>query len=335
MTTQTLAPSVSTRKRKPWWKRYLLANEAVLLGILVLALIAFLMIVVPTARQPRTYFDLLREISPNLIAAIGVTLLMLAGEFDLSIGAMLALTGVVTVTVFNLTGNMWLGILAGLLTGPVIGTINGYLVTRQRMPSLMTTLGMMFALRGLVYVYTNKTPIVDEHGFASFVQLYQGSVGPLPLPALLAIVLIAIAYLVTTQTEFGRRIYAIGGNPTAARVSGIQVERIKFWLFIVCSTTAALAGLLIAAQTGTGYFDAGASGFELTVITAVVLGGVSLGGGEGGILGATLGVLLLGLTGKGLRLADVYTTWQLILTGIMLMVAVYLHGLRKRLLLRD
>ena len=120
--------------------------------ILVLALIIILTIAVPTARQSRIYFDLLREISPNLIAAVGVALLMLAGEFDLSIGAMLALTGVVTVTVFNVTGNMWLGILAGLLTGPLIGAINGYLVTRQRMPSLMTTLGMMFALRGLVYV---------------------------------------------------------------------------------------------------------------------------------------------------------------------------------------
>jgi ribose transport system permease protein len=112
MTTQAITPSKATKQRKPWWKRYLLANEAVLLGILVLALIAFLMIVVPTARQPRTYFDLLREISPNLIAAIGVTLLMLAAEFDLSIGAMLAVTGVVTVSVFNLSGNMWLGILA-------------------------------------------------------------------------------------------------------------------------------------------------------------------------------------------------------------------------------
>ena len=143
----------------------------------------------------------------------------------------------------------------------------------------------------------------------------------------------ALPILLTTQTEFGRRIYAIGGNPTAARVSGIQVERTKFWLFVLCSTTAALAGLLIGAQTGTGYFDAGATGFELIVITAVVLGGVSLAGGEGSILGATLGVLILGMTGKGLRLANVYTTWQLILTGVMLMVAVYLHGLRKRLLL--
>ena len=335
MTTQATTPPKAIKTRKPWWRRTLLANEAILLGLLVLALAILLTIMVPTARQTRIYFDLLREISPNLVAAVGVALLMLAGEFDLSIGAMLAATGVVTVTVFNLTGNMWIGILAGLLTGPVVGAINGYLVTRQRMSSLMTTLGMMFALRGLVYVYTKKTPIVDMQGFDAFIQLYQGSVGPIPVPALIALVLIAGAMFVTTQTEFGRRIFAIGGNPTAARVSGIQVERTKFWLFVVCSTTAAIAGLLIAAQTGTGYFDAGATGFELVVITAVVLGGVSMAGGEGSILGAMLGVLLLGLTGKGLRLAEVYTTWQLILTGLMLMAAVYLHGLRKRLLGRN
>jgi ribose/xylose/arabinose/galactoside ABC-type transport system permease subunit len=259
---------------------------------------------------------------------------MLAAEFDLSIGAMLAFTGVVTVATFNATGSMWLGILAGLLTGPIIGAINGFLVTKQRMPSLMTTLGMMFALRGLVYVWTNKTPVVDEIGFSAFVQLYQGSVGPIPVPGIIAFVIIAVAMWVTTQTEVGRRIYAIGGNQQAARVSGIKVERTKFWLFVLCSTTAAIAGLLIAAQTGTGYFDAGAAGFELTVITAVVLSGVSMAGGEGSVLAAMLGVVLLGLTGKGLRLADVYTTWQLVLTGLMLMVAVYLHGLRKRLLLR-
>jgi ribose/xylose/arabinose/galactoside ABC-type transport system permease subunit len=333
MTTQSLTPEA--RVRKVSLRRKLLGNEVILLALLVLALVAFLMAMVPTARQSRTYFDLLREISPNLIAGVGVALLMLAAEFDLSIGAMLAFTGVVTVSIFNATGSMWLGILGGLLTGPVIGGINGFLVTKQRMPSLMTTLGMMFALRGLVYVWTNKTPVVDENGFSAFVELYQGNVGPVPVPAIIALVFIAIAVWATTQTEVGRRVFAIGGNQQAARVSGIKVEQTKFWLFVLCSTMAAVAGLLIAAQTGTGYFDAGASGFELNVITAVVLGGVSMSGGEGGILGAMLGVLLLGLTGKGLRLADVYTTWQLILTGFMLMVAVYLHGLRKRLLLRD
>jgi len=197
------------------------------------------------------------------------------------------------------------------------------------MNSLVTTLGTMFALRGLVYVATNKTPVVDEQGFSQFQALYQGNIGPLPVPAVLALVLIALTHLVLTQTAFGREIYAIGGNETAAQVSGIRVRRVKLLLFVVCSTMAAVAGLLIAAQTDTGYFDAGASGFELLVIAAAVLGGVSLAGGEGRMTGALLGVLILGMTDKGMRLMNIYTTWVLVVTGIVMMMAVYLHGVRK------
>jgi ribose transport system permease protein len=125
----TMTDAMTPRRERPRWAQWFLNNEEAVLAVLLLALMAFLMVTVPTARQARTYFDLLREVSPNLIAAVGIALLMLAGEFDLSIGSMLALTGVITVTVFNITGSMWAGIVAGLLTGPIIGAINGYLVT--------------------------------------------------------------------------------------------------------------------------------------------------------------------------------------------------------------
>ncbi len=295
----------------------------------------FFAVAVPAAREPGTYLDLLRDVSPNLIAAIGVTLLLLAGQFDLSVGSMLAVTGVVTVSVFNLTDNMWLGIIAGLLTGPLVGAINGYLVTVQGMSSLMTTLGMMFALRGLVYVWTNTTPVVDENGFTTFTAFYQGSILGVPLPGLLAVVLIALAWVLLTRTEFGRNIYAIGGNATAARVSGIRVQRDTFLLFVLSGTTAAIAGLLVASQTGTGYFDAGVQGFELIVIASAVLGGVSLSGGQGSLISAMIGVLILGMTGKGLRLMNVHTTQQLVVTGIVMLVAVYLHGVRNRMLVES
>jgi ribose/xylose/arabinose/galactoside ABC-type transport system permease subunit len=248
---------------------------------------------------------------------------------------MLAFTGVVTVETFNATDNMWLGILAGLLTGPLVGAINGYLVTVQGMNSLMTTLGTMFALRGLVYVWTNKTPVVDENRFADFTRFYQAEIGPIPVPGVIAVILIAVMYVVVTRTEFGRNIYAIGGNQQAARVSGIKVERAKFLLFVLSGTTAALAGLLVASQTGTGYFDAGVQGFELIVIASAVLGGVSLAGGEGRLVSAMLGVLILGMTAKGLRLMSLHTTQQLIVTGVVMLIAVYLHRLRKDLLVRS
>jgi ribose/xylose/arabinose/galactoside ABC-type transport system permease subunit len=319
----------------PRWLVSLLRHEEVLLFTIFLLVAAFFSITVPAARSGTTYLDLVRDVSPNLIAAIGMTLLLISGEFDLSVGSMLAFTGVVTVSVFNATDNMWLGILAGLLTGPLVGAINGYLVTVQGMNSLMTTLGTMFTLRGLVYVWTNKTPVVDENGFTDFTRLYQGEIFRLPVPGLIAIVLIALAYVLLTRTEFGRNIYAIGGNATAARVSGIHVQRNKFLLFVLSGTMAAIAGLLGTSQTDTGYFDAGVQGFELIVIASAVLGGVSLSGGVGNLLSAMLGVLILGMTEKGLRLLDVHTTQQLIVTGLVMLAAVYLHGVRKRLLVES
>lgn len=313
----------------------LIRHEELLLFTIFLLVAAFFAIVVPSARGGSTYLDLLRDVSPNLIAAIGVTLLLIAGQFDLSIGSMLAFSGVVTVWAFNATDSMWLGIIAGLLTGPLVGAINGYLVTVQGMSSLMTTLGMMFALRGLVYVWTNKTPVVDENGFTAFTAIYQGEMLGVPIPGIIAIVLIALGYILLTRTEFGRNVYAIGGNATAARVSGIRVQRDTFLLFVLSGTTAAIAGVLVASQTGTGYFDAGVQGFELIVIASAVLGGVSLSGGVGSLLSAMLGVLILGITGKGLRLMNVHTTQQLVVTGLVMLAAVYLHGVRKRLLVES
>ncbi len=310
--------------------RWLLTREAGLV-ILLLAVVVLFWILEPSTRQQRVYWDLLREISPNLIAAIGVTMLMLAGEFDLSIGSMLAVTSVTTVVVFNGTDNMWLGIIAGLATGPIVGGIHGYLVTRQKMNSLVTTLGSLFALRGMVYVYTNKTPIVDENGFYDFQDAYYNNLGPVPLPFVLAIILVVLALIVLTQTEFGRNIYAIGGNETAARVSGIKVNLIKFILFVICASSAAISGMILTMQTGTGYFDSGSSGFELIVIAGVVLGGIALSGGKGSLVGTLLGILILGMTAKGLRLMGVNTNMQLMVTGSIMILAVFMHSFHDRI----
>jgi ribose/xylose/arabinose/galactoside ABC-type transport system permease subunit len=329
---------VASTETVPGWKRRfarVARHEELSLGVFFALVVVFFLVMEPSARAASIYQDLLRDVSPYLIVGVGMTLLLLAGQLDLSVGAMLAFTGVVTIAVFNRTDNMWLGILAGLLTGPLVGIVNGFLVTVVGMDSLMTTLGMMFAIRGLVYVYTDKTSVVDENGFTSFNNLWEGDLGPLPVPGIIAAVLIALAYLLLTRTQFGRDIYAIGGNQQAARVSGIRVQGVRFVLFVVSGTLAALAGLLIAAQTSTGYFDAGVQGFELIVIASVVLGGVSLAGGEGRLLSAMIGVLILGMTAKGLRLMNVHTTQQLVVTGVLMLAAVYYHRLRKQVVVRS
>ncbi|MCA9858223.1 MAG: ABC transporter permease [Thermomicrobiales bacterium] len=315
------------------WKRYAAfwaRNEELSLLLILAIVVGFFLYAEPSSRQRKVYWDLLWEVSPTLIAAVGIAMLMLAAQFDLSIGSMLAFTGVATVTAMNKTDSMWLGILVGLATGLLIGCLNGFLVTYVRMQSLMTTLGMMFALRGLVYTYTNKTPVIDENQFTQFTRLWFGKVGPVRTPVILAFILIAIAWFVLTQTEYGRNIYAIGGNEQAARVSGIPVRRILFSLFVISSCCAAISGLLIAAQTDTGYFDAGVQGFELTVIAAVVLGGVSMSGGQGNILSAALAVLILGMIGKGMRLMGIHTTQQLLVIGVVMLAAVYFHRVRRR-----
>jgi ribose/xylose/arabinose/galactoside ABC-type transport system permease subunit len=314
------------RRWLAWWSR----NEEWSLVLFLGLIVGFFLAVEPSTRQGRIYWDLLREVTPTLICAVGITMLLLSGEFDLTIGSMLAFTGVATVDAFNRTDSMWLGIMIGLMTGPLIGSINGFLVTVIGMESLMTTLGGLFALRGIVYVYTNRTPVVDQNQFTEFTRLWFTNIGPVPVPFIIALVLAVIAYFVLTRTEFGRNVYAIGGNKQAARVSGINVQRVKFVLFIISGTMAAIAGLLVASQTGTGYFDAGVQAFELQVIAAVVLGGVALSGGQGNLISVMLAVLILGMIGKGMRLMNIHTTQQLLVIGVVMLAAIYYHRVRKR-----
>ena len=310
----------------------LLGSETLILLLLLVVVAVVVLIAVPPARQSRTVFDLMRELSPLLIGTIGMSLLMIGGEFDLSMGSVIAMVTCITMAVFLKTENIWVSVAAGLVSGPIVGLLNGLMVTRLRMSSLMTTLGMQFVIRGAVYVATNKAPILSGENNVpeAFLGLYHSSLGPVPTPFLLALGLFLVFYVISTQTDFGRRIYAVGGNPSAARVSGIKVSQVKLILFVVCSTMAAIAGMLVTAQIKTGYFDAGL-GFELTVIAATVLGGVSLSGGHGSLVGAVLGVLILGLSNKALRLMGAATTTQMLATGLFMMFALYLHTLRAQL----
>jgi ribose/xylose/arabinose/galactoside ABC-type transport system permease subunit len=172
--------------------------------------------------------------------------------------------------------------------------------------------------------------VVDPNQFTEFTRPWFTNIGPVPVPFIIALVLAVIAYFVLTRTEFGRNVYAIGGNKQAARVSGINVQRVKFVLFIISGTMAAIAGLLVASQTGTGYFDAGVQAFELQVIAAVVLGGVALSGGQWNLISVMLAVLILGMIGKGMRLMNIHTTQQLLVIGVVMLAAIYYHRVRKR-----
>src|SRR5437773_5227349 len=304
-------------------------REEAFLIVFFVVVFVFFAVLVPALSDPATLSDLAGELAPNLIAALGVAILMLQREFDVSIGSVVALVGVVTIWTFNATASIPLGIAAGLGSGMVVGAIHGYLVVYQRLNSLITTLATLFLIRGLVYVWTQQVTVSDQHGLIAFENLYYGSVAGIPVPLILVVLLFVAGGWFMSQTSSGLAIYAMGGNESSARALGIHVRRLKFFSFVACSALAALAGLVLAAQTDSGYFDAGL-GFEFIVIAAVVLGGVALTGGRGTVYGAALGVLIIGMTGKGLRLLGVYTTWQLVATGLFMMLAVFGYGVRER-----
>ena len=302
--------------------------------IIFVVFLIFWMLISPSLRSISALLDLLREYSPNIITAIGIGILMIGGEFDLSVGSLLAFTGVTAVLVFNITGNIYMGIIAGFISGLAIGVFNSFLVNWLKISSLIATLAMMFTLRGIVYVFTRKVAIVAKDLPEAFSNLYYGSIGRIPIPFIFVIVILIVFTFIMTRTVYGRNIFAMGGNPEAAVVSGINVNRIKFTLFVICSLLSSLSGLLLVAQTSTGFFDMGVTGWELLAITACVLGGIVLGGGEGSLIDASIGMLVIGITNKGMRFLGLHTSYMLVVNGLILIFALYIHQLRKSILIR-
>ncbi len=276
---------------------------------------------------PDNLFNVLRVSSIDMIAALGMTVALLAGQVDLSIGSLLAVVGVVSVIVFNVTGSVALAVLAGLAVGLVVGLINGFLVTRIAINSLIATLGMMAVLRGIGYLSTNARAVQTE-GLA-FQWLGTGYIGPIPVPIIIAALVLVFVYFLLNRTVFGRYVYAVGGNPDAARSAGLPVRRIYMWAFIIVAVAAAISGLITAARLNSFQPTIGL-GFELNVIAAVILGGTRLTGGEGTVSGTVLGVLILGVLANGLVLLDVNTFWQDVVRGSVIILAVAIDEYRKR-----
>jgi ribose/xylose/arabinose/galactoside ABC-type transport system permease subunit len=318
--------------QKNWLRKFVERDEFTIFTIFVIFVILWL-IITPTLRDINVFLDLLREISPYFLTVIGVGILMIGGEFDLSVGSLLAVTNIVTVTAFKFSENIWIGILAGVFSGLIVGAINAFWVNRLGLNSLVATLAMMFTLRGLVYVYTGRASVVANTAWPGAMKaLYYGSWAKIPIPLILSVVVLIIFYLTLTRTPFGRNIYALGSNSDAAIAVGINAKRTKLILFIISSFLTSISGLIVTSQTLSGFFNLGSNGWELTAITACVLGGLSLKGGRGSLTGAVIGMFIIGITHKGLRLMGVYTTWILVVNGIILIFALYAYRIRQSIL---
>jgi ribose transport system permease protein len=274
----------------------------------------------------QNFLDILLAVAVIGIISLGMTMVIVSGGLDLSVGAVVALTGIVIALAQSAVGLNG-AVLLGLMVGVVFGLINGFAITWVGINPLITTLATLSLARGLAFVFSGglTQPVLDEaFGFWG-----RGFVLGIPVPVIILMVLLVMAHIVFRYAKFGRALYAIGGNPQASRLAGIRVKRTQRLVYLVCGIGAAIGGILLTSELGAGAPQA-ATGIEMSVIAAVILGGASLSGGKGAIPGTFLGVMFMGTLNNGLVLLNVSAYYQEIARGLVLLLAVAFDQLRVR-----
>ena len=265
--------------------------------------------------------NIVRQSAIIAVMAVAMTFVISAAEIDLSVGSVAGLASITSALAVSEYG-FFAGVAAGLLTGLIVGSVNGALVARFNIPSFLVTLGMLGIAVGTARWITDSAPvpILDD----SFNTIFgSGQIGPVPALLLWMFIVFAVGHIVLRKTAYGRRVLATGGNESAARFSGVDTRRIKFYVLLASSTVAALAGMLYAGRLQSGRYQWG-EGDELSVIAAVILGGTSLFGGYGTVVGSVLGALLVGLINNGLTLMGLEFSQQQIVRGAIIILAVAL-----------
>ncbi len=272
--------------------------------------------------------NITRQISFRGIAAVGMMFVILTGGIDLSIGSTVQLMNVICPLLMVECGvSMGLSVLACFAIALVIGTINGVLVAKVRIPPMIVTMASMNAVNGAAFLISGGQPVF---GFDDrFAMLGQGYIGIIPIPTIIMLVMFLVGAFILNRTTYGRDLYAIGGNEEAARLCGVNVDMVKIFAYIFDSLFACAAGILMLSRLMSGTPNTG-KGFEFEVITAVVLGGVSVSGGSGRIFSVVFGVLIIGVLNNGLTLVGLNTYWQLVINGVVLVVAVAADYVSKR-----
>ncbi|MCO5082767.1 MAG: ABC transporter permease [Rhizobiaceae bacterium] len=308
---------MTSQKALHYWQRW---------GIFVILLlpIIVLFVVNPVFRQPGNLFNLWQQASIIGVLAIGQTLVIILGGFDLSVGTVAALSGVICYMLFGMGdggGIVFLGVVAALAGCAVVGAINGLLITKVNITPLIATLGMLSLVRGFVLIVSDGQLVYAEGPGYSFAEFLQGSAFGMPVAGLIFLVIAVLLALLLRGTVFGQYVFAIGGNEKAAALAGLPVNTVKILSYALCSVLAGIGGLLLSSRTASALPNAGVN-YELQAITAAVIGGAALGGGKGSIVGTVLGVLLLTAIGNGLNLYNVSPFWQTGVTGLILLLAV-------------
>ena len=302
----------------------LIRSGSVLAGVALLFIV--FSVLTSSFYQPANLLDILLQSSINTMIAVGMTLVVMARGIDLSVGSVVGLTSMIAASLLH--QNLLLGIMAGMLLGVACGLINGVLIAKLKLPDFIVTLGMLSIYRGFALIYTDGKPIYEID--PTFRAIFGGELAGIPTPVLLAVALAFLAFLVVRYTALGEQIIAVGGNEEAARLSGINIDRVKIFVYATSGLLASLAGFVLVARIGAAE-PIGGTGFELQAIGAAVIGGASLFGGEGNPLGSLIGALTLGALQNGLTLLNVPSFWQFVATGAVVILAVLLdQATRKR-----
>lgn len=323
----TAAPAASDR-RSMWIPR----KADTSLWLFVLALVLFFGMMAPGFFSTTNGLNVLRQMSVLAIAAFGSSFVIFSGGLDLSIGSNAALSGVLSAMAareLDFPGGAPLSWVIGVLVGAGFGLINALIITRLHISPIITTLGTLTIGRGLALLLTGGVSLFGVP--PTFQWLGRGFIipGVLPVPVILMVLLLILAWVALRRSVFGVYVYSVGGNEEAARLSGVPVSRVKTWVYVIGGATAGLAGVVLASRLGSGQ-AASSEGLELLVITAVVLGGASITGGQGSIWGTVAGVLIISLLANGMSIMNVEPFYQRIVTGLALLIAVGVDQFRKR-----
>lgn len=278
---------------------------------------------------------ILRQVSINGILAIGMTFVIIAAGVDLSVGAVLALAGIISarfatigsLAVENFDMLLWMPITIALFIGILAGFINGLIIAKYHLQPFIVTMGMLSVARGLTLISTDGNPVSQLN--SDFRYIGNGYLFEIiPIPVVIFLIIFALAWILLNKTPFGRYVYALGGNEKSTRTSGINVTLIKISVYSLCGGLAAIAGLILTARTGSAQTNAG-NAYELDAIAAVVIGGTSMVGGIGSLTGTFFGILIIGVLNNGLDLLGVQSYYQQLIKGVLIVIAVMLDPSRK------
>ncbi|OQX84004.1 ribose ABC transporter permease [candidate division KSB1 bacterium 4484_87] len=303
-----------------------LRNFASVLSLLIVVII--LSLLSPHFLTTENLISIALQMSVIAIMSIGQMWIIISGGIDLSVGSILALSGVTTTMLINSHVPFFPAVLVGVAVGSFAGFVNGFLIAVGKLPPFISTLGMMGIARGMALIITKGVPIFGLPSYFSV--LGNGRLaGILPYPILITLVLAVLAHVILTRTPFGRYTYAIGSNFEAARLSGVRTTSLLIYIYTLGGLLAGLGGIILASRLSTGQPTAG-TGYELDVIAACVIGGASLSGGVGTIWGAILGSLLIGVLRNGCNLLDISAFWQQVAIGGIIVIAVFVDQYQKK-----